>query len=43
METSNFAIQLYQSKFLFWKVKANKNFKEFIRVKPLINLAQIQK
>jgi hypothetical protein len=31
METVDFAIQLCQSKFTFWKVKANKNFREFIR------------
>jgi hypothetical protein len=48
METANFAIQLYQSKFIFWNVKANKNFREFNRFFPnmfesLINLAQIQK
>jgi hypothetical protein len=31
METSDFAIQLCQSKFIFWKVKANKIFRKFIR------------
>jgi hypothetical protein len=31
METSDFAIQPCQSKFSIWKVKANKNFAEFIR------------
>jgi hypothetical protein len=31
METSNLAIQPYQSKFIFSKVKANKNFGKFIR------------
>jgi hypothetical protein len=31
METSIFAIQPYQNKFTFSKVKANKNFREFIR------------
>jgi hypothetical protein len=32
METPDFAIQPCQSKFTFWKVKASKNFREFIRV-----------
>jgi hypothetical protein len=27
METSDFAIELCQFKFAFWKVKANKNFR----------------
>jgi hypothetical protein len=31
METSNLSIQPYQSKFIFLKVKANKNFRKFIR------------
>jgi hypothetical protein len=42
MLTTNFSIQLYQSKFILWKVKENKNFREFIRFfqsEPPINLA----
>jgi hypothetical protein len=31
METSNLSIQPYQSKFILLKVKANKNFRKFIR------------
>jgi hypothetical protein len=31
METAIFSIQLYQFKFIFWKVKGNKKFREFIR------------
>jgi hypothetical protein len=31
METANFTIQLCQSKFTFRKVKASKNFGEFIK------------
>jgi hypothetical protein len=31
MEIANFAIQLCQYKFIFWMIKANKNFSEFIR------------
>jgi hypothetical protein len=31
METANFAIQPYPSKFILWKAKANKNFREIIR------------
>jgi hypothetical protein len=31
METSDFFIQPCQSKFTFWKVRENKNFREFIR------------
>jgi hypothetical protein len=31
METANFTIQPCQSQFLFWKVKVNKNFKEFTK------------
>jgi hypothetical protein len=47
METANFSIQLCQSKFTFWKVKTDKNFREFIRFfpnmfVPPINLVQIQ-
>jgi hypothetical protein len=34
MEIANFAILLYQSKFIFLKVKANSNFSEFIRFFP---------
>jgi hypothetical protein len=47
METANFFIQLYQSKFKFWKVKPGKNFREFTvfykHVWPPINSVQIQK
>jgi hypothetical protein len=31
METLDFAIQPCQYKFTFWKVRANRNFQEFIR------------
>jgi hypothetical protein len=31
MEMSSFAIQPCQSKFTFWNVEANKNFREFVR------------
>jgi hypothetical protein len=42
METENFAIQQYQSIFIFWKVKANKNFNEFIRFfQSGLNLQQL--
>jgi hypothetical protein len=48
METLDSAIRPYQSKFTFWKVKANKNFQKNYqnfsnKFEPPINLAQIQK
>jgi hypothetical protein len=39
METANFAIELHQSKFTFWKPKTSKNFREFARFfQPNLNL-----
>jgi hypothetical protein len=48
METAKFLIQLCQSKFIFQKVKANRNFREFTRFfqtcwSHKINSIEIQK
>jgi hypothetical protein len=39
MEIANFYIQLCNYKFILWKVKASKNFREFSRFfQPSLNL-----